>query len=68
MLTTALILTAALGGDEPCCIDGEPLPWDGYNRVVKWAPSLADAQTRARDEHKLILYYVLVGDLSREGC
>lgn len=35
---------------------------------MKWESSLAEAQKIARKEKKLILYYVLVGDLDKEGC
>ncbi|MEK7466623.1 MAG: hypothetical protein AAB074_04340 [Planctomycetota bacterium] len=40
----------------------------GFNKVVRWEPSLSAAQEKAREEKKLILYYVLVGDLDKEGC
>jgi hypothetical protein len=42
--------------------------WSGYNKVVVWEKSPAEAQERARRDGKLILYFQLVGDLDLEGC
>ena len=51
-----------------CCSAEGVKPWPGYNKVVQWETSLGDAQKRAREEHKPILFFLMVGDLDLEGC
>ena len=51
-----------------CCSEGKPLPWAGYNKAITWETSLADAQKKAKAENKLLMYFVLVGELDKEGC
>ena len=71
-LLTPLILflaaTPVLAQSGRCCGGGTAKPWSGYNKVVKWENTLADAQERARKDGKLILFFQLVGDLDLEGC
>lgn len=42
--------------------------WAGYNRGIRWEPSLVAAKARAAREGKPILFHQLVGDLDKEGC
>lgn len=59
--------TKAMAKQHPCCIDGKPTDWALYNKGVKWVESLEDAQRLAQDQHRPILYHVLVGDMNKEG-
>ena len=43
-------------------------PWSGYNKIVRWEPTLFDAQRKAKEEGKLIVLFRMVGDLDLEGC
>ena len=61
----ALVLAMALVATTPA--DAQEA-WAGYNRGIRWEPSLEAAKARATREGKPILFHQLVGDLDKEGC
>lgn len=69
LLTLALLQeTLTAQETQVCCKKGVPTPWKGYNKGVRWVPSLSEAQEKAGKSGKLIMLYQLVGDLDKEGC
>ncbi len=64
----SILLAMACLAAQDCCSANTPKPWPGYDEAVRWEKSLDEAQKKARAGKKLILYYVLVGDLDKEGC
>lgn len=43
-------------------------PWDGYRRGILWHTDMAETKELAAKSKRLILYYQIVGELSKEGC
>ena len=63
-LTSGSILEAQEGSPRA---SGQK-PWAQYNRGIRWEPSLGAAVERAWAENKLILFFLMVGDLDKDGC
>lgn len=63
-----LIQTPPAQEEEPCCKKGVALPWSGYNKGIKWTMPNQAAFAEAKRDHRLILYFHLVGDLDKGGC
>lgn len=66
--TFFLFAMAATGWAQDCCENGKAKPWIGYEEGIQWKKSLAKAQEQAREEEKMVLLFVLAGDLDRGGC
>ena len=43
-------------------------PWPGYNEGIRWHMDLEEACAIARQEGKLIFYFLVVGDLDKSHC
>lgn len=43
-------------------------PWPGYNRGISWHTDPAEAKALARHSKKQLLFFQVVGDLTKEGC
>jgi len=43
-------------------------PWDGYRRGILWHTDMGETKELAGKSKRLILYYQIVGELSKEGC
>lgn len=54
--------------EEECCRKGVPQPWSGYNKGIEWTMPNKEAFQEAKKDHRLILYFHLVGDLNKGGC
>lgn len=47
---------------------GSRIPWPEYNQGIHWHTSLEEAQRMAGEQKKLVFYFLVVGDLDKEGC
>jgi len=43
-------------------------PWAGYNEGIRWHTDLEEAFQLARQEKKLVFYFLVVGDLDKSQC
>ena len=43
-------------------------PWTEYNEGIRWHSDLGEAFQLARQEKKLVFYFLLVGDLDKSHC
>ena len=43
-------------------------PWPLYNEGIRWHTDLEEASGLARQEGKLLFYFLLVGDLDKSHC
>jgi hypothetical protein len=69
---TLVALTACSESEPPVRCECRPSElgrkWPRYNEGVRWHTSLEEACKRARQEGKLVFYYLLVGDMDKELC
>jgi hypothetical protein len=42
--------------------------WPDYNKGIRWHTDLGEAFQLARQEGKLVFYFLLVGDLNKSHC
>jgi hypothetical protein len=72
-----LALTACSDSDLPVRCECKPLdvglsgcrkPWAAYNEGIRWHTNLDEAFKRARQEKKLVFYFMVVGDLDKSHC
>lgn len=77
LLLGLLGLSACSRSDFPIHCECKPLdvglsgcrkPWTSYNEGIRWHSNLEEAFSLARQEKKLVFYFLLVGDLDKSHC
>ena len=43
-------------------------PWADYNEGIRWHTNLGETFRLARQEKKLVFYFLLVGDMDKSHC
>ena len=62
------LFASAIGGPPTQGEPGRPHPGGTRAGSIAWVKDLATAQTLARSQHKLVLQFLMLGDLPDPHC